>query len=289
MVVVDLDSWRQTRLHTVTSLRQLVRYLDNVGHFSNILVNFRERVFSQATQLTQAVITLTTGVSAPFLVAGTGLYLTSYVSKMLGVSGSVVGACLGVAGGALTLRTGGATLPVVVAGGTLYLGSLVVRLLGWGLGDVFIGRLLSLLGGAVILVSMSTGLVMILGGVGLYLAIPALNKEILTSRYVTEVLVAIETDVESSELILKAIKDSISIESDETNTEDLHDQIMFSQKISDTDNIDIIHLADHVLNLINLQHKTSSQIEVIANDLEQTLEHAALQLEQIQNYQVNRL
>ena len=37
-------------------------------------------------------------------------------------------------------------------------------------------------------------LVMILGGVGLYLAIPVLNREILASPYVTEVLVAIETD-----------------------------------------------------------------------------------------------
>ena len=133
-------------------------------------------------------------------------------------------------------------------------------------------------------------LVMILGGVGLYLAIPVLNREILASPYVTEVLVAIETDTESSELILKAIMDNISIDSDEISiyTEDLHDQIMFSQKISNTDNIGITLLNDHVLNLIHLQHKTSSQIEVIANDLEQTLEHAAHQLEQLQNYPVDR-
>lgn len=293
MEIVDLDIWRERRLNTVSSLRQLARYLDNVGHFSNILVSFRETVFSRATQLTQGVVTLTTGVSIPFIVAGAGLSLASYVSRVLGVGGAVTGACLGVLGGALTLRTSGATLPVMMAGGTLYLGSLMVRLLGWALGDVFIGRLLSLVGGAVILVSVSTGLVMILGGMGLYLAIPVLNREILTSPYVKEVILAIEADVESSKLIWKAIEDNINSESDKTYsskyTEYLNDQIMFNQDISDTDNIDIACLADHVLNLINLQHKTSSQIEVIANDLEQTLEHAAHQLELLQNHTVDRL
>ena len=69
----DLETWRQTRLATVSSLRQLAKYVDNVSQFSSILVTFREAVFSQGATLLAGAVTVTAGVVLPFVVAGAGI------------------------------------------------------------------------------------------------------------------------------------------------------------------------------------------------------------------------
>ena len=58
----ELETWRQTRLATVSSLRQLAKYVDNVSQFSSILVTFREAVFSQGATLLAGAVTVTAGV-----------------------------------------------------------------------------------------------------------------------------------------------------------------------------------------------------------------------------------
>ena len=132
----DLEIWRQTRLATVSSLRQLAKYVDNVSQFSSILVTFREAVFSQGATLLAGAVTVTAGVVLPFVVAGAGIRsetnftnifqhvykyfhinsMASHLATWLGGGGAALGVCLGCVGGALTLAGGGLVVPVVVAG-----------------------------------------------------------------------------------------------------------------------------------------------------------------------------
>ena len=63
----------------------------------------------------------------PFIIAGSGISLASYIAQVLGGGGAAVGACLGAMGGALSLAGGGAVVPVLVAGVAIYIGSFVVR------------------------------------------------------------------------------------------------------------------------------------------------------------------
>ena len=51
MTSSDLETWRQSRLASASSLRQLAQYVDNVGQFSSILLHFREAVFTQAGEI----------------------------------------------------------------------------------------------------------------------------------------------------------------------------------------------------------------------------------------------
>ena len=56
MTSIDLETWRQSRLASASSLRQLAKYVDNVGQFSSILLDFREAVFTQAGEIFCTII-----------------------------------------------------------------------------------------------------------------------------------------------------------------------------------------------------------------------------------------
>ena len=264
----DLETWRQTRLASASSLRQLAHYVDNVTKFSSILLDFRAAVFSQGALIGRGLLTLAAGVSVPFIIAGTGISLASYISQALGGGGAAAGACLGAMGGALTLASGGAAAPVLVAGVTIYIGSFVIRILGGGL----LGSVLNLAGKAVIIISLSSGLVIFLGGVGLYLAIPALNREITTSRFVSEAVKDIKTDCECSKHILDDIKQNL--EDSDRQIDVLSNVILFTHKQEEYNKVSLNNLSDHILVIIQKQENTSLHLTVLANDLEESAEIA---------------
>lgn len=263
----DLETWRQARLASASSLRQLAHYVDNVTKFSSILLDFRAAVFSQGALIGRGLLTLAAGVSVPFIIAGSGISLASYISQALGGGGAAAGACLGAMGGALTLASGGAAAPVLVAGVTIYIGSFVVRILGGGM----LGSVLNLAGKAVIIISLSSGLVIILGGVGLYLAIPALNREITTSRFVSEAVRDIKTDCERSIHILDEIKQNR--ENSESQFDVLSNVILFTHK-QEYNTVSLSNLSDHILVIIQKQDNASLHLTVLANDLEESAEIA---------------
>ena len=264
----DLETWRQTRLASASSLRQLAHYVDNVTKFSSILLDFRAAVFSQGALIGRGLLTLAAGVSVPFIIAGSGISLASYISQALGGGGAAAGACLGAMGGALTLASGGAAAPVLVAGVTIYIGSFVVRILGGGM----LGSVLNLAGKAVIIISLSSGLVIVLGGVGLYLAIPALNREITTSRFVSEAIRDIKTDFECSKHILGEIKQNR--ENSERQIDVLSNVILFAHKQEEFNTVSLSNLSDHILVIIQKQDNASLHLTVLANDLEESAEIA---------------
>ena len=265
----DLETWRQTRLASASSLRQLAHYVDNVTKFSSILLDFRAAVFSQGALIGRGLLTLAAGVSVPFIIAGSGISLASYISQAIGGGGAAAGACLGAMGGALTLASGGAAAPVLVAGVTIYIGSFVVRILGGGL----LGSLLNLAGKVVIVISLSSGLVIFLGGVGLYLAIPALNREITTSRFVSEAVRDIKTDCECSKHILDDIKHNLQ-DLPKTQIDVLSKVILFTHKPEEYDTVSVNNLSEHILVIIQKQENTSLHLTILANDLEESAETA---------------
>ena len=265
----ELEIWRQTRLASASSLRKLAHYVDNVTKFSSILIDFRAALFSQGALVGRGLLTLAAGVSVPFIIAGSGISLASYISQALGGGGAVAGACLGAMGGALTLASGGAAAPVLVAGVTIYIGSFMVRILGGGI----LGTLLNLAGKIVIVVSLSTGIVIFLGGVGLYLAIPALNREITTSRFVSEAIREIKTDCERSTRILDDMKQKLQ-EHSVTEIDVLSKVIMFSHKSEEYDNISVNNLSDHILVIIQKHDNSSLHLTLLADDLEESAETA---------------
>ena len=267
----DLETWRQTRLASASSLRHLAHYVDNVTKFSSILLDFRAAVFSQGALIGRGLLTLAAGVSVPFIIAGSGISVASYISTFLGGGGAAAGACLGAMGGALTLASGGAAAPVLVAGVTIYIGSFVVRTLGGGV----IGSLLVLTGKAVIVIFISAGIVIFLGGVGLYLAIPALNREITTSRFVNEAIKDMKTDCELSKHILDEIKQNLHEQPAQHIVIDMPSKvILFTHKPEEYDRVSINNLSDHILVIIRKQDNTSLHLTILANDLEESAETA---------------
>lgn len=265
----DLESWRQTRLASASSLRHLAHYVENVTKFSSILLDFRAAVFSQGVLIGRGLLTLAAGVSVPFIIAGSGISVASYISQVLGGGGAAAGACLGAVGGALTLASGGTAAPVLVAGVTIYIGSFVVRTLSGGL----IGSLLVLAGKAVFFIFLSTSIVIFLGGVGLYLAIPALNREITTSSFVNEAIRDMKTDCKLSKHILDELKQNLQ-EQPEQHIDILSRVILFTHKPEEYNTVSVNNLSDHILVIIRKQDKTSLHLTILANDLEESAETA---------------
>ena len=180
-----VSEWKEARKVLVKTLRELASYLENIGGLTNILVAVRGNVFDRGLAVGGGILTFALGVSLPFLIAGAGIGLASFISRCVGVGGGLIGTCLGVVGGVLTVATGGAALPVVVAGAGLWLGSGVA---GWvGAGGGLLARGVTWLGGAVMVVTASTAAVVCVAGAGLWLAIPAITREVLGSGYVQTV------------------------------------------------------------------------------------------------------
>ena len=97
------------------------------------------------------------------------------------------------------------------------------------------------------MVSVSSGFIIFLGGVGLYLAIPALNREIITSRFVSEALRDIKTDCENSQSVLTLITQNLE---ESPQTLSLSKLILFTHKPEEYDGVSVASLSDHILVII---------------------------------------
>jgi len=192
-LIDKLAAWKEARKETVKSLRELADYLDNVGSLANVVVAVRGNVLNRGIAVGGGIITFAFGISIPFLIAGAGIGLASFISRVVGVGGGLIGTFLGVVGGVLTVATAGAALPVVVAGAGLWFASGIVRWVGAGGG--LIARGITWIGGAVMVLTASTATVVCLCGAGLMLAVPAITREILGSGYVETVNKDIKEDL----------------------------------------------------------------------------------------------
>ena len=169
----------------------------------------------------------------------------------------------------------------------MQLGAGFLRLLGLS-DSAVLGGLLSLAGRIVVIVSVSTGLVIFLGGLGLYLAIPALNREIVTSRHVTAAVGEISRDAECSRNILSQL--GAGLPSGGAGGEQpehyqrLSALLLFSDKIEE---VNLANLAEHITLFIRNQLNSSLQIQIIANDLEENIELAMELMLQLQHVTVN--
>jgi len=264
----DIDAWKHSRQSTVSNLRQLSRYIENIGHFSRILKTFRETVFCQSARVAEGLLGCVVEVCQPYVIAGVGIKLATFLSRVVGVSGRVTGVCLGVTGGALALLSGGAGLPVVSAGVTMVICTGFIRLMGHWLGHAFIGRILVLTGGFIMTISISTGVVIILTGAGLYFAIPALSREILNSKYSLNVFNAIQEDVESSQQLMLKLEKIDNPEDEQVII--LRQNVMYRSLPEDTNQIDIINLNECIRELLDQNNATG--IKLLANNLELTLD-----------------
>merc|ERR1712198_780540 len=261
----EIDKWKQSRQSTVSSLHQLSRYIENIGHFSRILITFRETVFCQSIHVAEALVGSVVEVCQPYVIAGVGIKLATYLSRLARLSGRVTGVCLGVAGGALTLLSGEG-LPVVSAGVTMIICNGVTKLLGHLLGHDFVGRMLIFTGGFIMTISISTGLVIVLTGVSLYWAVPALTREILNSKFSKNVFTAIHEDKESSQQLFLILEQVELTEEEQV----LRQNVMYRSLGEDTNQIDIVNLDECIRELLNQNNATG--IELLANNLELTLD-----------------
>jgi len=261
----EIDKWKQSRQSTVSSLHQLSRYIENIGHFSRILITFRETVFCQSIHVAEALVGSVVEVCQPYVIAGVGIKLATYLSRLARLSGRVTGVCLGVAGGALTLLSG-AGMPVVSAGVTMIICNGVTKLLGHLLGHDFVGRMLIVTGGFIMTISISTGLVIIVTGVSLYWAVPALTREILNSKFSKNVFTAIHEDKESSQQLFLILEQVELTEEEQV----LRQNVMYRSLGEDTNQIDIVNLDECLRELLNQNNATG--IELLANNLELTLD-----------------
>ena len=167
----------------------------------------------------------------------------------------------------------------------MQLGAGLLRL--FGLSDsAVLGGLLTLAGRIVVIVSVSTGLVIFLGGLGLYLAIPALNREIVTSRHVTAAVAEISRDAECSRNILSQLGAGLPSGGGEPaeHYQRLSALLLFSDKIEE---VNLANLAEHITLFIRNQMNSSLQIQIIANDLEENIEVAMELMLQLQHVTVN--
>ena len=167
----------------------------------------------------------------------------------------------------------------------MQLGAGFLRLLGLS-DSAVLGGLLSLAGRIVVIVSVSTGLVIFLGGLGLYLAIPALNREIVTSRHVTAAVAEISRDAECSRNILSQLGAGLPSGGGEEveQYQRLSALLLFSDKIEE---VNLANLAEHITLFIRNQLNSSLQIQIIANDLEENVELAMELMLQLQHVTVN--
>ena len=167
----------------------------------------------------------------------------------------------------------------------MQLGAGFLRLLGLS-DSAVLGGLLSLAGRIVVIVSVSTGLVIFLGGLGLYLAIPALNREIVTSRHVTAAVAEISRDAECSRNILSQLGAGLPSGGGEEaeQYQRLSALLLFSDK---TEEVNLANLAEHITLFIRNQLNSSLQIQIIANDLEENIELAMELMLQLQHVTVN--
>ena len=188
-----LTQWKEIRKCTVKSLRELADYLDNIGSLANVVVAVRSGILERGIAVGSGILTFAVGISVPFFIAGAGIGVASFISRAVGFGGGLIGTCLAVVGGVLTVATAGAALPVVVAGFGLWFASGIAQWVGAGGGIV--ARGITLVGGAVIVFTASTAAVVCLGGAGLLLAIPAITREIIGSKYVETVRRDIEKDI----------------------------------------------------------------------------------------------
>jgi len=261
----EIDKWKQSRQSTVSSLHQLSRYIENIGHFSRILITFRETVFCQSIHVAEAFVGSVVEVCQPYVIAGVGIKLATYLSRLARLSGRVTGVCLGVAGGALTLLSGEG-MSVVSAGVTMIICNGVTKLLGHLLGHDFVGRMLIVTGGFIMTISISTGLVIILTGVSLYWAVPALTREILNSKFSKNVFTAVHEDKESSQQLYLILEQVELTEEEQV----LRQNVMYRSLGEDTNQIDIVNLDECLRELLNQNNATG--IELLANNLELTLD-----------------
>ena len=167
----------------------------------------------------------------------------------------------------------------------MQLGAGFLRLIGLS-DSAVLGGLLSLAGRIVVIVSVSTGLVIFLGGLGLYLAIPALNREIVTSRHVTAAVAEISRDAECSRNILSQLGAGLPSGGGEEaeQYQRLSALLLFSDK---TEEVNLANLAEHITLFIRNQLNSSLQIQIIANDLEENIELAMELMLQLQHVTVN--
>ena len=167
----------------------------------------------------------------------------------------------------------------------MQLGAGFLRLLGLS-DSAVLGGLLSLAGKIVVIVSVSTGLVIFLGGLGLYLAIPALNREIVTSRHVTAAVAEISRDAECGRNILSQLGAGLPSGGGEQveQHQRLSALLLFSDK---TEEVNLANLAEHITLFIRNQLNSSLQIQIIANDLEENIELAMELMLQLQHVTVN--
>merc|ERR1712098_901183 len=143
-----------------------------------------------------------------------------------------------------------------------------IRLMGHWLGHAFIGRILVLIGGFTMTISISTGVVIILTGAGLYFAIPVLSREILNSKYSLNVFNAIQQDVESSQQLMLKLEKIDNPEDEQVKI--LRQNVMYRSLTEDTNQIDIINLDECIRELLDQNNATG--IKLLANNLELTLD-----------------
>merc|ERR1711892_687889 len=90
-LIVKLGAWKEARKETVKSLRELADYLDNVGSLANVVVAVRGNVLNRGIAVGGGIITFAFGMSIPFLIAGAGIGLASFISRVVGVGGGLTG------------------------------------------------------------------------------------------------------------------------------------------------------------------------------------------------------
>ena len=273
--VMSMRTWRQTRLGTVTSIRRLAKYVDNVGQLSSLLTWVREAVFCRSVSVSRQVREqVECLVSWPVVLGGAGVAAVTMVSRVLGVGGVVSGTCLGVVGGLVTIIAGRENIAqVMVCTGTLYLCSRII----FGLGSHIIGRVLIWSGNFMMVFSVTFGVLDLLACLALYIAVPALNTEILRSKFVRSALEDIQRDEQASHNIADIIEDP-----------QLQSVVLFKQR-SDlmTSEEDIINLAEIVIKTLRQHYNTSKKLQSLANDLENSSNEALTMWSELQECQYN--
>jgi hypothetical protein len=262
---------------TVKSLRELADYLDNIGSLANVVVAVRSGILNRSITVGSGILTFAVGISVPFFIAGASIGVASFISRAVGFGGGLIGTCLGVVGGVLTVVTAGSALPVVVAGFGMWFASGVAQWVGAGGG--IIARGITLVGGAVMVFTASTAAVVCLCGLGLWSAIPAITREVVGSTYVETVRRDIEEDIRVTREIVneldKMLEKELETEQSNTNIKAVRyaitNQLVVLHDGSPTV-FDMTVLQQRMRTLVQDWKEGSGHIRVIADQLEDMID-----------------
>ena len=142
-----------------------------------------------------------------------------------------------------------------------------------GAGGGLVARGITLLGGAVMVMAASTGVVVCLGGAGLWLAVPAFTREVLGSGYVRAVASDIGKEVRVAGEMVRDL--DTAVEDPNINIEDIKN-VISGKVIVILDGSpflwDLLQIEKEIKHLVQDWKEGSTHIRLIADQLEEGVE-----------------